>query len=263
MTSKTGGQLKIEYESTIQNSKDRIFEYFKDSGFIDCKINAFPFNTEHTGVDLEVKNKTAATFIMIDLDLKYFENKSKEKLDKQLKKTLNKLSLKFKGDAHPTVLWTGNGYHIYQPVDGMMFEEYKIFYDFLPYMDNRDLTTEFLRFAEKFFTYGKADPSHMPSIKSCLVRVPGTINSKNSGGGGSSKHVRVIQKWDGKSPPIQWITADFKDYLIQKRIDKIKEKGKRKISFDKSYTQNNKIEWIEILLQTPLEDHRKYCLGEF
>ena len=40
---------------------------------------------------------------MIDLDLKDFENNSKEKLDKQLKKTLDKLSLKFKGDAHPTV----------------------------------------------------------------------------------------------------------------------------------------------------------------
>jgi hypothetical protein len=86
MTSKTRGQKKIEYESDIQNSKDKIFEYFKDSGFIDCKINAFPFNTEHTGVDLEVKNKTAASFIMIDLDLKDFENKSKEKLDNQLKK---------------------------------------------------------------------------------------------------------------------------------------------------------------------------------
>src|SRR5919107_4657616 len=69
MTSKTRGQVKIEYESDVQKSKDKIFEYFKESDFIDCKINAFPYNIEHTAVDLEVKNRTASSFIMIDLDL--------------------------------------------------------------------------------------------------------------------------------------------------------------------------------------------------
>jgi hypothetical protein len=261
MTSKTGGQLKIEYESNIQNSKDKVFEYFKDSGFIDCKINAFPFNTEHSRIDLEVKNKTAASFIMIDLDLKDFENKSKEKLDNQLKKTLNKLSLKFHKESDPTVLWTGNGYHIYQPIEGIVFEEYQFFYDFLPYTDGRDLSTEFLRFVERFFTDGKADPKHLPSIRSCLVRVPRTFNSKNG------EQVTIIQKWNGKRPAIQWITNDFKDYLIQKRIDKIKERRKEKEKKSSSFykqliidKQNNKIEWIENLLQTPIEDCRKQCL---
>ena len=85
MTLKTRGQIKIEYESDEQKSKDKILEYFKKSDFIDCKINAFPFNTEHTIVDFQVKNRTAASFIMIDLDLKDFSDK--EKLDKQLKRT--------------------------------------------------------------------------------------------------------------------------------------------------------------------------------
>lgn len=221
MTSKTEGQVKIEYESDVQKSKDKIFEYFKQASFIDCKINAFPFNTEHTLVDLQVKNRTAASFIMIDLDLKDFGNK--EKLDKQLNKTLKMLSLKFHGRSHSTVLWTGNGYHIYQPIEGIVFEEYEIFYKFLSYVDSKNLITEFLRFAEKFFTKGKADPNHFPSIKSCLVRVPGTLNSKNG------VQVKIIQRWDGKRPAIQWITADFREYLIQKRIDKIKEKKKRSL----------------------------------
>src|SRR4051794_20389872 len=90
MTSKTGGQVKIEYESDVQKSKNKIFEYFKQADFSDCKINAFPYNTEHD-LDLEVKNKTTASFIIIDLDLKDFEN-NKEKLDKQLKKTLKNMS---------------------------------------------------------------------------------------------------------------------------------------------------------------------------
>src|SRR3954447_1788336 len=219
MTLKTRNQRKIEYESDIQKSKDKIFEYFKKSDFKDCKINAFPSNVEHTAVDFQVKNRTAASFIMIDLDLKDFEN-DKEKLDKQLNKTLKMLYLKLHEESHPTVLWTGNGYHIYQPIDGMIFEDHQIFYKFLPYIDSKNLTTEFLRFAKNLFTTGKADPNHRPSIKSCLVRVPGTINSKNG------QQVQIIRKWDGKRPAIQWIAEDFRDYLIQKRIDKIKEKKK-------------------------------------
>lgn len=255
MTAKSRGQIKIKYETDIRLSKENILDYFKQANYVDCKINAFPFNTEHTRVDFDVKNKTAADFIMIDLDLKDFN--SKEQLDRQLKRTLNKISLKFHKNAHPTVLWTGNGYHIYQPIDGMVFERHKVFYDFLPYLD-KDLSTEFLRFAEKFFTNGKADPNHMPSIKSCLTRVPGTINSKNN------EIVKIIQKWDGKKPAIQLINEDFRIYLIQKRIDKIKEEGKKgkKSSY---YIHNNisnsqRIGWIENLLKTPIDDYRKFCL---
>ena len=107
------------------------------------------------------------------------------------------------------------------------------------------------------FTKGKADPNHRPSIKSCLVRVPGTINSKND------EVVTGIQNWDGKRPAIQWITTDFRIYLIQKRNDQIKENNKRRSFSKKQHQQNtqiNKIEWIEKLLQTPIEDFRKQCL---
>jgi hypothetical protein len=256
MTSATRGQRKIEYNSDIQKSKDKIFEYFKQASFTDCKINAFPYNTEHTAVDLQVKNRTAASFIMIDLDVKDFSDK--EKLDKQLKKTLKILPLKFTEESYPTVLWSGNGYHIYQPIEGFVFEEHEIFYKFLSYVDSKNLTTEFLRFAEKFFTNGKADLNHRPSIKSCLVRVPGTINSKNG------QQVQVIQRWDGKRPAVQWITSDFRDHLIQKRNDKIEEnkmRRKNKVSINSQGDRhNNKIDWIERLLQTPIEDGRKQCL---
>ncbi len=219
MTSKTRGQVKVEYESPLQNSINKIFNMFKESNYYDCKINGFPYNTQHTNINLDVKNKTAASFIMIDLDLQDF-SQDKKKLDNVLNKTLNKLSIKFYGESHPTVIWTGNGYHIYQPLEGIIFEKQKIFYDFLAYTDGRDLTSEFLRFAEKFFTDGKANPKHLPSVKSCLIRVPGTFNFKNG------EQVKIIQKWDGKSPAIQWVTYDFKGYLLQKRIDKIHERKK-------------------------------------
>ncbi|HEY6536892.1 MAG TPA: DNA primase noncatalytic subunit PriX [Candidatus Nitrosocosmicus sp.] len=261
MTTPKDGQIKIEFESDVKNSHDKIFKYYKDLRFIDCKINAFPFNTEYSRIDLEVKSRTAASFIMIDLDLKDFENNDQGGLHTHLKKTLNKLNRKFNGDAHPTVLWTGNGYHIYQPVDGIIFERYEKFFEFLPYVDTKNLTTEFLRFAEKFFTDGKSDPNHTPSIKSCLVRIPGTLNPKNGA------QVKIVQKWDGKLPHIKWIFQDFKDYLIQKRIDKInlqkKQKNKRKnglVCGTRYQWTDNKIKWIEKLLQTPIEDYRKQCL---
>jgi hypothetical protein len=259
MTSATRGQVKVEYDSQVQNSINKIFNVFRESNYYDCKINGFPYNSQHTNINLDVKNKTAASFIMIDLDLQDF-SQDKKKLDNILNKTLNKLSNKFYGESHPSVIWTGNGYHIYQPLEGIIFEKQKIFYDFLAYTNGRDLTSEFLRFAEKFFTDGKADPKHFPSIKSCLIRVPGTFNFKNG------EQVKIIQKWDGKSPAIQWITYDFKGYLIQNKIDKIYE---RKMEIEKNLSiykplgrQDNKIEWIENLLQTPIEDFRKQCLWQ-
>jgi hypothetical protein len=194
---------------------------------------------------------------MIDLDLKDFGSSNcKEKLDKHLKKTLKNLSDKFYQDVHPTILWTGNGYHIYLPIEGIIFEKYKIFYDYLSYVDNRSLTTEFLRFAERFFTKGKSDPRHLPSVKSCLLRVPLTFNSKNG------DQVKIIQKWDGKRPAIQWITRDFKNYLSKKKLEKIKgKKGKREgENYNRNKSQKNSIRWIENLLQTPIEDGRKQCL---
>ena len=53
------------------------------------------------------------------------------------------------------------------------------------------------------------------------------------------------------------------EYLIQKRIDKIEEKKKRIDLSKRKLHQNsqiNRIEWIERLLQTPIEDYRKQCL---
>ena len=58
--------------------------------------------------------------------------------------------------------------------------------------------------------------------------------------------------------------SDFKDYLIQKRIDKVSNKeinNKRKEYFnEKSDRQINKINGLKSLLQTPIEDCRKQCL---
>src|SRR3954467_8085833 len=107
---------------------------------------------------------------MIDLDLRDFDN-SRDKLDRGLNKILRKISTTMCG--HPTALWTGNGYHIYQPMEGFILEETDIFAKFID-LNGKELTSKFMQFAEDFLTNKKGDPQHRPSLKSCLVRIPGT-----------------------------------------------------------------------------------------
>lgn len=71
-----------------KKARTEFFESFRKSGFTDCRINAFPHNTQHR-VNFDVNNKTAPTSIMIDLDLKHFENEQKIILQKN--KILRKL----------------------------------------------------------------------------------------------------------------------------------------------------------------------------
>ena len=45
--------------------------------------------------------------------------------------------------GHPTVLWTGNGYHIYQPMVGFILEKTDIFGKFID-PNGKDLTSKFM-----------------------------------------------------------------------------------------------------------------------
>jgi hypothetical protein len=241
----------LGYQKEVFN-KHELLVYFKASNYKDCRINAYPVYTEYNGINL-----TAPNFIMIDLDLKDFEL-SIEKLGKILNNTLTKINDVFHG-SHPTVLWTGNGYHIYQPVRGFILEEIDRFAGFIdPY--KKDLTSRFMQFAESFFTDQKGDPQHRPSIKSCLLRIPGTINTKRN------QEVKIVQRWDGIRPPINYLLRDFRTWLVAEKI-KEKTEEKRSRNYRNTYSnisfyKNNSttISWIEKLLQIPIADHRKYAI---
>ena len=47
------------------------------------------------------------------------------------------------------------------------------------------------------------------SFKNCMLRVPGSINSKNN------TLLHIIQHWNGTRPAINWLLRDFRRYLIQ------------------------------------------------
>jgi Primase X len=273
MTKDLGYQLEVF-------GKQEALGYFKSSRYEDCRINAYPPFTQYHGI-----NRTPISFLMIDLDLKDFvrvgdsQNKEEEKiLEKALNKTLE--NIKESIDGNPTVLWTGNGYHIYQPVSGgFILEEYKTFYEFTKYFD-KDLTSLFIQFAEEYFTDNTADRLHNPTVKSCLLRVPGSLNSKCIVKQGVHEkldpEVKIIQKWDSNRSSIQPLLGHFRRWLIQKRFDDIEELKKqeeKKNRFqmivaaasqnqkDSNEARVNKIKWIdERILENPLSDYRKYII---
>ena len=114
-----------------------------------------------------------------------------------------------------------------------------------------------------------------PSFKSCLLRIPNSLNSKCLAKGYNleDSKVKIIQEWDGYRHPIKEILYDFRRYLIQKKIDDYNYKQKllignkeRNKNHNRNYypnkNHNNYYEWIETkILQTSFEDCRKIILS--
>lgn len=247
MTNKTGVQIMVY-------SHEEMIKHFEEANYVDCRINGYPFHDKR-----DTSTKLRPTFLFIDLDLSTCNTCKypKRKLDYILKQTLKKIKDEIGG--HPTVLWTGGGYHIYQPIDlSFHKDKYKFtlesvdyFQEFIPIV-RTDMTTEFIRFVSKYLTEGKGDPKHNPSIHSCLVRIPGTINSKYD------EQVKIIQEWNGEEANAIPLLHPFWDHLIQLKIEH--DEIKKNYLKSSSIGDNRTISWIEKLLQTHLSDHRYLCL---
>ena len=93
------------------NSKEEILQRCREADYKECLINAYPEILEINGILIQSPN-----FILIDLDLSLCRTcvYPVRKLDYLLKQTLKQIKEEIHGQ--PTVLWTGNGYHIYLPV---------------------------------------------------------------------------------------------------------------------------------------------------
>ena len=153
---------------------------FKQANFMDCRINAYPVYTQYDGI-----NRQPPNFIFIDIDKSSF--KTERVYELAISQTLHDFREKLPG-AHPTVLNTGNGCHLYQPIQAIVLEQEEIFAKL-----HRVSSKAFLIFAAQFISDNKSDLMHNPSLKSCMIRIPGSINSK------CGKQVEIIQKWMGKT----------------------------------------------------------------
>ena len=134
----------------------------------------------------------------------------------------------------------------------LILEEFKQFEEFeLP-------SAKFLRFAEYYLTNGQAHPSHSPSFKSCMIRIPSTYNSKYPQG---KNEVKIF-------PKVGWLPATdeaafdaFQAYLGDQKIKEIKLRKRIEKRFGLISDKNHSISWIETLLQTPVDDYRKNAIG--
>jgi hypothetical protein len=137
---------------------------------------------------------------------------------------LKNISQRFNTKVHPTVIWSGHGYHIYLPVEAFVLEQESEFNKF------GCASRKFMQFSEEFLSGNKADPCHTKglSFKNCMIRIPGSFNLKNEGM--KEEEVRIVQRWDGIRPSIKPLLFRFDLYLLvlkSKEFHMTKQKKKK------------------------------------
>ena len=228
-------------------AKMKLFRNFELPNLFDCRINAYPAYTEYQGI-----NRQPPDFIFIDLDKSRFNSEGSHK--RALAKTSNILKRTLGG--RPTVLWSGNGFHIYQPINAFVLEQEEIFSKF------ERPSKAFLRFAEWYLSNGKCDMGHNTTVsfRNCMVRIPGSHNAKYLIESKDSE-VKTVQKWDGYRPDIRFILGSFYAWLVDQKIKNIEfQKLRKQYTLCRRPKGSSNIQWIEKLLQTPIQDHRKFAV---
>ena len=239
-TKATGGR------QIIVNSKDEALAYFKAANYFDCRISAYPFWRPSTLSDfVGIRNTIPPSFVMIDLDLSNFNDKVNT-IKTTLRKTLQRINQLL--SSAPTVIWSGNGYHVYIPINAAVLEGIKEF------IDIDQVSTKFLRFAEWYLSSGKSDPAHNStvSLNNCMLRIPGTYNSKNNA------QVSTVRRWDNNRPRITLLLGSFCAYLKDQQLREQSFLQQNAATMISSTTEN--IPWIERLLQTAVSNGRKYSI---
>jgi hypothetical protein len=218
----------IEKQVTIY-SFENIAEKFIEARFEDCRISAYPYYGQKQHWYLGYQRPD---LVFVDLDNNRFKNTAA--LDRALKKTQENIKNKLCCyDAVPTILESGTGgYHIIQPLQAPDLKNIDYFTKW-----SKEPNKEFIRFLEPFLS-PKADPNHYHnvSMNNCLLRVPGTINSK------TKIEVKVKQRWNGIRPDIKYVYANFIAYLIDNQES---VEGSKQQYRDWSRNRYNRMDWAE------------------
>jgi len=209
---------KLGNAQVVINSIDEIMSYFEESKWLDCRISLFGQN------EIEQIRPNA---IFIDLD-------DKSALE------IVKIRIHELIGGIPLVISTGLGYAIIQPIQMKSMIGVN-----MPSLTDYEISQKFLKFAKVHLTNGKADPKNNPSLKSCLIRVPHTINSKNG------KMVEFMESWDNQRVSVKNIP--FKKYLD----DLTKQQSQR---YTNTIVNAQNFQWIEQLLLTSIDDNRNFLL---
>lgn len=248
------------------DDKELAMFFYDVAKFIDCRINAYLANNELFPID----------FLMIDIDSSRF--RSKESLDNAKSHVERKIKTTFGKEYFKaySIIWSGNGYYFYIPLEaeGIIFEQLDYLSEFRNNL-NIQLSRSFLRFAEHYLSCGYCDIEHNKdtSFKNCMLRIPGTYNSKclfsyrNKGIKNTDSQIKVIKRWDQRSRvPIKLLLGDFYAWLIDEsnRLKNRSFKDQKSLGLNKNLNNSNNasytIYWIEKLLKTAIDDGRKRIL---
>ena len=212
--------LATENKQVLVHSKIEALEYFEKSNFIDCRISAF-------GID-EI-NQERPNLIFVDLDDKTAINETLALFHKEI-------------GAIPTILSTGNGYAVIQPINIISLSNITLNKKIIS-----DVPKKFLLFAERHLTNHKCDMGNHPSLESCLIRIPYSYNKKCLLQGKSKEESKVFiySEWNGKRAKIN--NLPFIRYL-----EKLELLQNRKQN--RNFKNNGEIIYIEKLLQTKVTD---------
>lgn len=221
-TKKTVGQITV-------NGVEETMQFFEDSQCIDCRINAF------SEKDIE---EQSPTLIFVDLD----NRKALPEVLSLFHKTI---------DGIPSVLDTGNGYAIVQPIQMKPMKN-------MTYHDKviEAPAKKFLQFAERYLSNSKCDAGNHPSLKSCLVRVPGTFNSKCLAKTKDHKtsQVSIVSEWNGVRSNVQRLP-------FKKHVDRLEKIEQKMLQRRQMYYQSNTVPYIEKLLSVLKQP--KYKIYDF
>ena len=183
MTEVSNGQI-------IVHSREQVMNWFERARYKDCRINAYPAflckaeeRDYERGINLDI---FAPNILFIDLDAKDFKSDSEfQRALRRICKTISTLLY----DVKPLIIWSGHGYHIIIPVNAK--EALENYEEFTSYVN--DPSKAFLQFAQRRLSLNKANPSNNPGMKSCLLRVPHTFNSKCILEGKEDSEIKIIQ----------------------------------------------------------------------
>lgn len=212
---RTVSTKKTLNRQVLVETKEEAIRYFAESDLQDCRISAF---SSH---DIEM---VRPNLIFIDLD-------DQDALEGTLYNILTELH------AHPTILDTGRGLAVILPIK---MESWRNVTECG--RNGEELSKIFLQFAERHLSGGRADAANHPSLKSCMVRVPSSINSKNG------NEVVIQGLWDG-------IRTDVHMLRFQEFVRRLTENEQNAIRKRTGFVGGT-IPYIENLLQRRITDGR-------
>src|SRR5215217_5966708 len=131
-------------------SREEVIARFKQSNLLDCRVNAYPDYTEFKGI-----NRQPPNFIFIDMDRCVF--RTEQEYWSAVKETNSNIQEILRGK--PSVLWSGNGVHICQPIQALVLDQESQFAHF------DQPSQRFLKFAARFLSNYKSDTNNNPAFK--------------------------------------------------------------------------------------------------